>query len=158
MTDGKPNVVFLCVANSCRSQMAEAFLNKYAGDRFEVHSAGLDPADRVHPMAVRVMNEVGLDVSGSPPEPMQKYLGQMAVRYVIIVCAVTAERCPRTWPGISNRLLWPFEDPAELEGTEEEKLAKFREVRDKIDRRIRQWVDELEGAGEFKEANEQQDG
>ena len=142
MIDRKPVVLFLCSQNSCRSQMAEAFLKEYAGGVFEVHSAGLHPADEIHPLARKVMKEVDLPLEDQEPEGVDKYMGQVAVRYAIIVCGVAAEKCPRTWPGLSARLTWPFEDPAKFEGSEEQKLEKFREVRDKIDARLQEWLEE----------------
>jgi arsenate reductase len=124
--------------------MAEAFLKEYAGDTFDVHSAGLYPAEEIHPLACKVMAEVGLPLENQEPEGMEKYLGRVAVRYAIIVCGATAEKCPSTWPGLSQRLTWPFEDPAQFEGTEEERLQKFREVRDKIDERLQRWLASLD--------------
>ncbi|MBS3763587.1 MAG: arsenate reductase ArsC [Planctomycetes bacterium] len=112
MNERKPVVLFLCSQNSCRSQMAEAFLKKYAGDLFKIHSAGLEPADEIHPLACKVMEEVGLPLDDQETTSVREYLGEIAVRYAIIVCSVAAEKCPRTWPGLSNRLVWPFEDPA----------------------------------------------
>ena len=130
MIDRKPVVLFLCSQNSCRSQMAEAFLKEYAG------------GDEIHPLARKVMKEVDLPLEDQEPEGVDKYMGQVAVRYAIIVCGVAAEKCPRTWPGLSARLTWPFEDPAKFEGSEEQKLEKFREVRDKIDARLQEWLEE----------------
>jgi arsenate reductase len=137
----KQTVLFLCTGNSCRSQMAEAFLRHMAGERFEVLSAGLDPAPEIHPVAVRVMAEKGLDLSGQRPKSAKEYLGQGTVHVVIIVCDRAAQRCPTTWPGVLERLHWPFEDPAASEGDKAAQLAKFREVRDQIERRIRGWLD-----------------
>jgi arsenate reductase len=147
MNDRKPVVLFLCSRNSCRSQMAEGFLREFAGERFRIHSAGLEAADEVHPLAVRVMKEVGIDISDQQPESLSDYLGEVAVGYAIIVCAAAAQRCPHVWPGLGRRLEWPFEDPVAYEGTEEERLDKFREVRDKIAHRIRDWLAEMEGTG-----------
>lgn len=147
MNDRKPVVLFLCSENSCRSQMAEAILKKYAGDVFEVHSAGLDPADEIHPLACEVMEEIGLPLHEQKPEGVDQYLGEVAVRYAIIVCGRAAEKCPRTWPGMSHRLEWPFEDPAQFEGSEQEKLVKFREVRDQIDARLKAWLRDIPETG-----------
>ncbi len=145
MSDRKPVVLFLCVQNSCRSQMAEGLLRHYAGDRFQIYSAGLEPAEQVHPLAVQVMDEVGIDISDQKPEALASYLRELAVAYAIIVCAATARRCPSVWPGLGHRLEWPFEDPALFEGSEEERLAKFRGIRDRIDARICRWLAEGEG-------------
>ncbi len=125
----KRTVLFLCTGNSCRSQMAEAFLRRMAGGRFEVLSAGLDPAPEIHPVAVEVMAEKGFDLSGQRPKSAKDYLGRRTVHSVIIVCDRAAQRCPTTWPGVLERLHWPFEDPAAFEGDKAAQLAKFREVR-----------------------------
>jgi arsenate reductase len=122
--------------------MAEAFLRHYAGEDFDVQSAGVEPAERIHPMAREVMAEVGLNLEGQEPSGMKRQLGSVATGYVIIVCGQTAEQCPKTWPGVMQRLVWPFEDPVQYDGSEEERREKFREVRDKIDERIRSWLRE----------------
>ncbi|MFI5143661.1 MAG: arsenate reductase ArsC [Thermoanaerobaculales bacterium] len=139
--EGKKTVLFLCTGNSCRSQMAEAFLRHMAEERFEVLSAGLDPAPEIHPDAFRVMAEKGLDMSGQRPKTAKEYLGRRTVHTVIIVCDRAAQRCPTTWPGVLERLQWPFEDPVAFEGDKAAQLAKFREVRDQIERRIHEWLD-----------------
>lgn len=135
----KTRVLFLCTGNSARSQMAEAFLRKYGGDRFEVHSAGLEPKG-LNPLTVRVMEEVGMDMSGHRSKGVGEYLGKMLFQYLITVCDDADRNCPTTWPGVSQRLHWSFEDPAAFEGTEEEKLEKFRQIRDQIEARIREWT------------------
>ena len=134
-------VLFLCTGNSARSQMAEAFLRKYAPERFEAHSAGLEPKP-LHPMTVKVMEEIGVDMSGHRSKGFETYLGKMLVQYLITVCDEAEKNCPTSWPGVSNRLHWYFEDPAALIGTEDEKLAKFRQVRDQIDQKVKAWVAE----------------
>jgi arsenate reductase len=121
--------------------MAEAFLRGYGGDRFEVHSAGLKPQG-VNPLTVQVMEERGYDLSLQESKGVEKYLGKVLFQYLIIVCADADGQCPTVWPGVSHRVCWPFEDPAAFEGSEEEKLAKFREVRDQIERRVMDWVSE----------------
>jgi arsenate reductase len=138
----KRNVLFLCTHNSCRSQMAEAFLRKYAGDRFNVFSAGLEPTE-IDPMTREVMHEVGLDLEGQYAKGGKTYLGKLLVSYLIIVCETADSRCPRSWPGVQERLFWPFEDPAAAQGTQEEKLRKFRQVRDQIEQRIQSWLREI---------------
>ena len=135
----KPIVLILCTGNSCRSQMAEGFLRKYAGDRYDVHSAGTNPADRVHPLAVKVMAEAGVDISGGLPKDVEKYLGREAVRHVLIVCDNANRTCPRIWPGTFSRTFMPFDDPAHFEGTPDATLAEFRRVRDQIDGAMRTW-------------------
>lgn len=134
----KTKVLFLCTGNSARSQMAEAYLRKYAGDRFEVYSAGLEPKG-VHPLTRQVLDEAGLDISKQTSKDLKQYPGHVTFGYVITVCANAEKRCP-IFPGVSVRLHWPFDDPAAFEGSPEEQLAKFREVRDQIDRRIRAWL------------------
>jgi arsenate reductase len=134
-------VLFLCTGNSARSQMAEAFLRKYAGDRFEAHSAGLEPKG-LHPLTVKVMEEAGVDMSGYKSKGFETYLGKILFQYLITVCDDAEKNCPTTWPGVTNRLHWHFEDPVAFIGTETEKLAKFRQVRDQIDQKVKTWAAE----------------
>ena len=140
----KHNVLFLCTGNSCRSQMAEGFLRHLAGARFEVYSAGTDPADRVHPLAVQVMAETGIDISGQRPKGVKEFLGRMPIRYLIIVCDGADESCPRIFPGVLHRLFWPFADPARFEGQPEEVLEGFRRVRDEIRQQVESWLTTVE--------------
>ena len=135
---GNAKVLFLCTGNSARSQMAEALLRHYASDHFEVYSAGLEPKG-INPYTVQVMSEVGLDLSQHTSKDVFRYLGQVNFGYIITVCSNAEARCP-IFPGISYRFYWPFDDPATVVGTDDEKLAKFREVRDQIDQRIRAWL------------------
>jgi arsenate reductase (thioredoxin) len=135
----KQRVLFLCTGNSARSQMAEAFLRHYAGERFEVHSAGLDPKE-IHPLTIQVMEEVGLTLTGHTSKGVNVYLGKMLFHYLITVCDKAEQNCPTLWPGINQRLHWSFDDPAAFEGTEEEQLARFREVRDQIKKTVRAWL------------------
>ena len=137
----KPRVLFLCTGNTTRSQMAEAFLRKYAGDQFEVHSAGIDPSV-INPFTVKVLEEVGIDTSAQYAKSLDTYLGKMHFSYLITVCSNAEERCP-IFPGMGTRLNWPFEDAAEFIGSNEEKIAKFQEVRDQIEEKIKQWLAEL---------------
>ncbi|MBI3175582.1 MAG: arsenate reductase ArsC [Chloroflexi bacterium] len=137
----KPKILFLCTGNSARSQMAEAFLRKYADDRFEAHSAGLEPKG-LNPLTVRVMGEVGIDLSGQTSKSVEVYLGKTLFQSLVTVCDDADRNCPTVWPGVSTRLHWSFQDPAAVEGTEAEKLAKFREVRDLIDQKIQSWLAE----------------
>ena len=139
----KTNVLFLCTGNSARSQMAEALLRKYAGDQFEVFSAGLEPKG-INPYTLRVMNEVGIDIRGQWSKDVREYLGKKHFGYLITVCSNADARCPTTFPGVGQRLRWSFDDPAEFAGSDEDKLAKFQEVRDQIDARIRAWLGELD--------------
>ena len=137
----KLRVLFLCTGNSARSQMAEAFLRKYAGDHFEVHSAGLEPKD-LNPLTVRVMEEAGFDMSGHRSKGIGEYLGKVHFQYLITVCDDADKNCPTGWPGVNQRLHWYFEDPARFEGTEKQKMAKFRQVRDRIDAKVKAWLAE----------------
>ena len=123
--------------------MAEGYLRRYAADRFAAHSAGTEPKDNVHPLAVEVMLEDGIDISGQRPKDLQEFLGHMAVRHLIIVCDGANESCPRIWPGVLNRLYWPFEDPAAFVGSSEATLNEFRRVRDEIKTKILAWLQEV---------------
>jgi arsenate reductase len=134
-------VLFLCTGNSARSQMAEAFLRKYAGDRFEAHSVGLEPKV-LNPLTIQVMDEVGLDISSYKSKGIDTYLGKMLFQYLITVCDDAEKNCPTVWPGVNKRLHRSFEDPATFQGTEEEKLAKFRQVRDQIEQKVKVWIAE----------------
>jgi arsenate reductase (thioredoxin) len=119
----------LCTHNSARSQMAEGMLRNLAGDRFEAFSAGTE-ATHVRPLAIRVMGEIGIDISGQESKTLERYL-QESFDYVITVCDDANEACP-FFPGAQSRLHWAFEDPSKAEGTEEERLEVFRSVRDRI--------------------------
>ena len=137
----KAKVLILCTHNSARSQMAEALLRDYAGVRFQVYSAGLEPTE-VHPLAIKAMAEVGIDISGQRSKSVLDFLGKEHFGYIITVCSRAEQQCP-TFPDVSVRLHWPFDDPAAVTGSEEERLAKFREVRDQIAARLRRWLAEL---------------
>ncbi|HTB85628.1 MAG TPA: arsenate reductase ArsC [Candidatus Sulfotelmatobacter sp.] len=126
----KPAVLILCTGNSCRSHLAEGFLRAAAGDFLTVVSAGSMPAGYVHPLAIQVMKEVGIDISGHHSKSMNEFLNQ-SVETVVTVCGNADQACP-IYPGQLNRHHWGFDDPAHATGTEEEKLAVFRRVRDEI--------------------------
>jgi arsenate reductase (thioredoxin) len=130
----RARVLFLCTHNSARSQMAEGLLRYLAGDRFESHSAGTE-ATRVRPLAIRAMEEIGIDISGQESKTLERYLEE-SFDYVITVCDDANEACP-FFPGAANRLHWSFEDPSRARGSEEEQLAVFRSVRDRINDRVR---------------------
>ena len=138
----KPNVLILCIGNTARSQMAEAFFKKYAGDSLEIFSAGFDVRE-INPLTRKVMAEKGFDLSGHYSKGITDFLGKKEFRYLIIVCEVAEKACPKNFPGVTYRIFWPFDDPAAATGSDEEKLAKFRQVRDQIDQRIRTWLHEL---------------
>ncbi len=128
----KLRVLFVCVHNSARSQMAEAFLRAFAGDSFEVESAGLEPAEAVNPLVVEAMAELGFDLSGRKPKSAFELFRQGRLYdYVISVCEDGGERCP-VFPGLTRRWHWPFPDPARVTGTREERLAQVRAIRDQI--------------------------
>lgn len=131
----KLRVLFLCTGNSCRSQMAEGVLRRLAGDRFEVYSAGITPAARVHPRAVAVMAERGIDLGGQYPKSVEEFAGQ-EFDYVITTCEGAREACP-FFPGGGKRLHWPLPDPAAATGTEEEVRTAFRQVADEVEARLR---------------------
>ena len=139
----KERVLFICVHNSARSQMAEAFLNQLCGDVFEAHSAGLEPG-KLNPIVVEVMQEIGIDISGNPTKAVfDLFKSGKVFSCVITVCDETsAERCP-IFPGVTRRLHWSFPDPSAIQGTHEEKLAGTREVRDSIKAKIEQWCAEV---------------
>ena len=129
----KTRVLFLCTHNSARSQMAEGLLRDLAGDRFEVMSAGTE-ATHVRPLAIRAMQEIGVDISGQESKTLARYLGE-PFDHVITVCDDANEACP-IFPGAQIRLHWSLEDPSTAEGSEEERLAVFRRVRDGIRDRL----------------------
>jgi arsenate reductase len=121
--------------------MAEAFLRKYGGNEFEPYSAGLEPKG-IHPYTERVMEEVGIGLSGQRSKHVKEYMGKVHFGYLITVCNEAEESCPTTFPGIGQRLHWSFEDPVAFMGSEDEKLAKFREVRNQIEQQIKAWLAE----------------
>jgi arsenate reductase len=123
--------------------MAEGFLREYGSDKFNAHSAGTEPAERVHPLAVQVMAEKGIDISKQEPKNVGEYLGRLPVRHLIIVCSGADEKCPRIFPGMMNRHFWPFDDPAAFVGSSVGTLEKFHTVRDEIEARIKQWLKEM---------------
>lgn len=134
-----PNgVLFLCVANSARSQMAEALFRKLAGDCWPVASAGSQPASEVHPLAVEVLREMGLDTSGLRPKSLSE-IDPTEVGTVITLCA--EEVCP-VFPRDVRRIHWPLPDPARAAATPEEQLAVFRQVREELRQRITRWLEE----------------
>jgi arsenate reductase len=120
--------------------MAEGLLRHFAGDRFEVYSAGLDPKT-VNPFAIQAMRDIGLDISGHQSKSVMDYVGRVHMGIVITVCSNAEERCP-IFPFTTQRIHWPFEDPAAFVGSEAETLAKFCEVRDQISARLQLWLNE----------------
>jgi arsenate reductase (thioredoxin) len=135
----KLRVLFLCTGNSARSQMAEALTRQYAGDKVEAYSAGLEPKG-LHPMTIKVMQEIGIDMAAQRSKPLSDYLGKIHFSYLVTVCGHADKNCPAVFPGMGQRLHWEFEDPAAATGTDEERLRKFREVRDQIKEQIISWL------------------
>lgn len=138
----KQKVLFLCTENAARSQMAEGFLRHYASERFEAYSAGVSPAKEIHSGAVEAMEEAGVDISDHYPKGLTTYMGRMGFNYLVIVCARAEANCPKTFPGVGTRLIWAFDDPrAEEDLPTEESLRRFRHVRDEIQLKVRQFLD-----------------
>jgi len=129
-------VLFLCVANSARSQMAEGLLRHLGEGRFEAYSAGIEPSG-IHPLAIEVMREIGIDISDQSSKPVSQFLGRLHFGYIITLCRWDEERCPTSFPDVSHRLHWELPDPAAA--PEEQRLRSFREVRD----RLKELVEEL---------------
>lgn len=136
----KKKVLFVCVRNSARSQMAEAFLKKYGGDRFEVESAGLEPG-KLNPMVVEAMREAGIDISQNKTKSAFDFYKQgKQYDYVITVCDESqAGACP-VFPGKGERLHWGFPDPSSFTGNHDERLKKTREIRCQIEAKIKDWL------------------
>jgi len=132
--DERMRVLILCTGNSCRSQMAEGLVNHLLSGEWEARSAGTKPADRVHPLAVRAMAEEGFDISAGVPEVVDRHLDE-PWDLVVTVCESAKETCP-VFPRPVETVHMPFDDPAEAEGSEEEKMAVFRRVRDEIRDRL----------------------
>lgn len=135
----KKHVLFVCSHNSARSQMAEGLLRHLAADHYEVASAGVEPGT-LSPFAVKAMAEIGIDIADAKAEGIDRYLGTWPVSYLIIVCSKAGESCPTTWPNILDRFHWFFDDPAAVDGTDEDKLAAFRRVRDEIKSHLEAWL------------------
>jgi arsenate reductase len=139
----KRNVLFICVHNSARSQMAEAFMNKICGDHFVAESAGLEPGT-INPVVVEVMREVGIDLAQKKTRAVfDVWKSGKLFQYVIAVCAESEEKgCP-IFPGVTTRLSWPFPDPSRVTGTEPERLEKVRAIRDSIRAKVEEWCEEV---------------
>lgn len=126
----EPLILILCTGNSCRSQLAEGILRAALNDEYSVASAGSRPADCVHPLGIKVMAEIGIDITGHRSKHLNEFLNE-PVETVITVCGNADQACP-TFPGQMNRHHWSFDDPAHASGTENEQLVVFRRVRDEI--------------------------
>jgi arsenate reductase len=140
----KTRVLFLCTQNSARSQRAEAFLREHGGDRFEAYSAGCAASDEIHPYTVRVMEEAGIYMGDQYPKGLKTYMGRMHFGYLVTVCARAERDCPTVFPGVGLKLAWLFDDPRGADVPEEERLEKFREIRDEIEAKILHWLDHPE--------------
>lgn len=139
MPPDKPTVLILCTGNSCRSHLAEGVLRAAAGDFLNVVSAGSKPAGYVHPLAIRAMQEIGIDISSHRSKSWNEFLAA-PVETVITVCGNADQACP-IFPGQVNRHHWPFDDPAHATGADDEKLAVFRRVRDEIRAKFSAYAD-----------------
>ncbi|MBN2841479.1 MAG: arsenate reductase ArsC [Sedimentisphaerales bacterium] len=138
--DKKKKVMFYCKHNSCRSQMAEGYLRKAAGDRFDVYSAGLSPRP-IHELVYSVMSEVGISLDNQTSKGVDHYLGKDSFDYIIIVCNESEAECPRLYPFALNLLRWPMPDPAASDGEDLTiALDEFRKTRDMIIDKIDEWL------------------
>ena len=139
----KRTVLFLCTENSVRSQIAEGLMRHMAGDRFEVYSAGLSPKG-IHPLTHTVMNEIGVDISGQSSKDVGMYLGKVTLNHVVFVCDKAERDCPHVFPFTTNRHFWPIDDPNSGDISPQEKLERFRRVRDSLQTKISSWVTEMD--------------
>jgi len=135
----RTRVLVLCTGNSARSQMGEGLFREAGGDSYEVSSAGTKPS-RVRPEAIAVMHEIGIDISGNRSKSVDEFAGQ-AFDFVVTVCDSARDHCP-VFPGATQRIHWSLEDPAAVQGTEEERLAAFRQIRDQLRERVKTFVRE----------------
>lgn len=141
----KRKVLFVCIHNAARSQMAQAFLNTVGGEYFEAESAGMEPT-AINPLAVEVMAEKGIDISRAEPRSVFDLVKKgKEYGYVITVCDEAAQRCP-VFPFTFRRIHWNLEDPAGFQGSHEERLEQTRKVRDEIESRVNQFVHEFQSA------------
>jgi arsenate reductase len=136
----KKKVLFVCIHNAGRSQMAEELLRKFAGDRFEVESAGIEPG-KLNPIVIQALKEEGIDITGKQTKAVFDLVKKgNQYSFVITVCDETsAEKCP-VFPGPSQRFHWSFTDPSKFQGTDEEKLIKVRQVREEIKEALKKWI------------------
>jgi len=138
----RERVLFLCTGNTSRSQMAEAILRHRAGDRLDVHSAGLAPG-AVRPETITVLEELAIPIVGLRSKGVDEYLGKVHISHMITVCADADANCPRIWPMAGQRIHWSVDDPAVVEGPEEERLAAYRRARDELSDLIDCWLAEI---------------
>lgn len=143
MEDFKRRVLFVCIHNSARSQMAEAFLNRLGGQAFIAESAGLEPTE-INPLVIEAMREIAIDISGATVRSVfELFKSGNAYSYVITVCDEASQRCP-LFPGRARRIGWSFEDPAKFEGSYEERLEETRKLRDVIRAKVEEFIREFE--------------
>lgn len=135
----RPLVLFVCTRNACRSQFGEALLRAKAGDRVEAASAGREPGE-VHPLTIRALDEAGVSTAGLRSKSLAEFERDRRPKVVIAVCAAALEACPRVTAPTAEILAWPVDDPAAATGTDEERMAVFRRIRDEIARRIDAWL------------------
>jgi arsenate reductase (thioredoxin) len=136
----KPNMLFLCADNTCRSPIAEALARHVAGDRCDVRSAGFAPGSELHPLARRVLVERGISTDGLRPRGYRASIGRDRIDVAVVLCADAGDDAPDSWPGGTTRFVWSVPDPTEVGGTELERLAAFRRIRDDIESHIRRWL------------------
>ncbi len=134
----KKKVLFLCTGNSCRSQMSEGLLRYFAGNEFDVYSAGTEPAPQVNPLAIEVMKEIGIDISNQNPKHVREFLNQK-IDFVITTCNNARKACP-TFPGKITNIHWGLEDPTDAKGSKEERSKVFRKTRDLIYSKIQEFL------------------
>ena len=139
----KQTVLILCTGNSCRSIMGEALLRARAGDRFNIVSAGMAPKG-VNSTTIKVLKEIGISTEGLHSKDAKEYVGKLPADFTIVVCPDAQEKLSRDASNVGQWLFWPFDDPPAFQGTEEQRLEKFREVRDQIDAKIQSWLRELD--------------
>jgi arsenate reductase len=132
-------VLFLCTSNSARSQMAEAFLRKYGEDKFEAYSAGIEPTE-INPLTIKVMEEIGINLNKQRSKSLTEYMGKMHFGFLITVCDNAEKKCPTAFPGIGQRIHWDLEDPAAFDADENVKILKFREIRDRIEILVSEFI------------------
>jgi arsenate reductase len=146
MPRDKPHVLFLDGANAAGSLMAEALLQRHAGERFEVASAGLEPRE-VTALTRQVLEEVGIEATRLRPKRIKEFLARVPVQYAIILTQAAKVSAPRLYPFAGKTLRWPCADPLEIDDATGDRLEAFRQLRDQIDAHIRSWVAEVEAAG-----------
>jgi len=139
----RPTVLIVSTGDSCRSQIAAGFMRQVADDLLDVVTAGTQPAAELHPLAVKIMAEIKVDIAAPKPTAASEYLGKRQFDYLITLTPEAEAQIPPSQSGIGQRLHWPFENPATAEGTEFEKLRSFRQVRNEIAYHVKKWVEKV---------------